>query len=175
MNQAKSTASNKIIGDIEAEAPRYSQEAIQQETGQVQEATQDRLLRDLDSALSPNTREAPIGKVSSDYITKKAASQSAEADRGARLARLFAAIDAPNQARLKQSLDAADARARRAAISSGANAFVGNIGTDLQRIEPDTALTTAGGVLSGAGQAYSAYDTNERLKKAMSPQIFGQS
>jgi hypothetical protein len=166
-------ATNRVVTDIEAEAPRYTQENVQAETGDVQAATEDRLLNDLKTALGPNTREAPIGKVSEDYITKKAEREGAEVARNTNLAKLFAAIDAPNQTRLKQSMDAADARARRNAVMAGSNAYGANVQAEMGKIHPDSTLTTAGGALSGAAGAYSDYAASERLKKALGPQIFG--
>lgn len=167
-NQAQS---NRIISDVEAEAPRYTQQNIQAETQGVQQEGEARLLNDLKTALEPTTREVAGGKVSSDYLAKKAERASEEATRGANLARLFAAIDAPNQTRLKQSLDAADARARRQAIASGTNFTLQNMGNDLSAIQPNAALTTGGGLLIGGANAYSNASANERIKEALNPKL----
>ncbi|MCC7144237.1 MAG: hypothetical protein IT349_19250 [Candidatus Eisenbacteria bacterium] len=163
--------SNKIVGDIEAEAPRYTQQNMQAETQSVQQASEDRLMQDLESALSPTSRQVPLGKVSDEYIAKKAEKQAAETERGANLARLFAAIDAPGQTRLKQSLDSADARARRQAIASGSQYTLQNMGNQYAGIQPDAALTTGGGLLIGGAGAYSNASANERIKEALNPKL----
>jgi hypothetical protein len=174
MMAQRQKASNEIVADVEAEAPRYTQENMQRETGDVQAATEKRLVQDLQTALSPNTRDATIGKVSPEYLAKKAARTSEEASRNANLAKLFAAIDAPNQTRLKQSMDAADARARRQAIASGSNAYEANVGADIGKIHPNSTLTTVGGLINAGGQAYSSYSASEALKKAINqPKLFG--
>lgn len=159
--------SQKITNDVLEEVPRYTQQNMQAETGQIQQASEDRLMKDLKTALDPNTRPADVGKVSSDYLAGKAKRATEEADRGARLVRLFSAIDAPGQTRLKQSLDAADAAARRQAIAGGTKATLGQMSNQYQTIQPDAALTTGGGLLIGGANAYSNSTASDRIREAL--------
>jgi hypothetical protein len=170
MMRQRDQATQQVIGDVQEEAKRYTQPNLQAETAEVQRASEDRLMNDLKTALSPSQREVPVGKVSGEYLARKAEREATEKERGANLARLFAAIDAPNQTRIKQSLDAADARARRGAIMAGSQDYANRVGVELEKIQPNPALTTVGGLAIGAGQGVSTMTANEQIRKILEGQ-----
>lgn len=166
MMAVRSDATNKVSQDIEQEAANYDPLVRRQNQEQIRSDDEARMVNDLQAALQAPTKSVPVGRVDPQLQSRDAANRAKEAERQIQNIRLFSKVQAPSTQRFLESLNAADAASRRSTINSGARAALQRGGAAYNSIQPNAALTTAGGLIGGAGQAYGQYQSGQALLDA---------
>ena len=169
MMAIRGQATNEVSKDIEQEAAGYDPLVRRQKEAEFRTDEEARMVNDLQAALASPTKSVPVGRTDPQLATRDAANKAAEAERQLKNIKLFSAVQAPSSQRFFESLNAADAASRRNTINAGARSALQGGGAAYNSIQPNSTLTTAGGLIGGAGQAYGQYQSAQAFADALRP------
>jgi len=169
MMAIRGQATNEVSQDIEQQAAGYDPLVRREKEAEFRSEDEARMVNDLQAALASPTKSVPVGRTDPQLATRDAANKAAEAERQIKNIRLFSAVQAPNSQRFFESLNAADAASRRNTINAAARSALQTGGAAYNSIQPNSVLTTAGGLVQGAGQAYGQHQSAQAFADAFKP------
>ena len=134
-------------------AKKYAPELREQAQAQAESAANESLGTALVDAQN-RPKEETTGRVSDEFLTSKAKTQTERVARGAKIAQMMAKLRAPNDLRQEESIDNADTVSRIGGLSGDArNVFRGGQ-VDASGVTPDGRAAFAGDIAkAGAGYA----------------------